>query len=77
MVSRFSFLRRSGVKPGTSDQGAPWLPPGGVTPPRIAEVRHVCGAIVLLPPKGNVLARHIVEGFTPVPRLKADRQDFP
>src|SRR5207249_10467596 len=30
---RFSVLRRSGVKPFTSDPGAPVLPPGGVTPP--------------------------------------------
>ena len=32
-VIRVSFLRRSGVQPGTSEPGAPVLPPGGVTPP--------------------------------------------
>src|SRR3569832_1178285 len=32
-VKRFSCLRRSGDHPGTSDPGAPLLPPGGVTPP--------------------------------------------
>src|SRR5207302_1583289 len=32
-VRRFSILRRSGAKPGTSDPGEPVLPPDGVTPP--------------------------------------------
>ena len=30
---RFSRLRRSGVKPVTTEPGSPVLPPGGVTPP--------------------------------------------
>src|SRR6185437_1593542 len=33
MFSRFSFLRRSGTKPGTTEPGAPVFPPEGVTPP--------------------------------------------
>src|ERR1700682_3975063 len=32
--SRFSFLRRSGVHPGTVEPSGPVFPPGGVTPPR-------------------------------------------
>jgi hypothetical protein len=32
-VIRFSRLRKSGVNPGTTEPGAPVLPPGGVTPP--------------------------------------------
>ncbi len=31
--TRFSVLTRSGAQPATSEPGAPWLPPGGVTPP--------------------------------------------
>src|SRR5262249_59946758 len=30
---RFSIFLRSGAQLGTSDPGAPWFPPGGVTPP--------------------------------------------
>jgi len=32
-VTRFSDFRRSGAQSGTSEPGAPVLPPGGVTPP--------------------------------------------
>lgn len=33
-VRRFSAFARSGTKPSTAEPGAPWLPPGGVMPPR-------------------------------------------
>lgn len=33
IVNRFSHLRRSGLKPGTSAAGSPVLPPTGVMPP--------------------------------------------
>jgi len=33
MVSRRSTFARSGAQPATTDPGAPWFPPGGVTPP--------------------------------------------
>jgi hypothetical protein len=36
-VMRFSALRRSGVKPGTIEPDAPWLPPAGVIPPAPAK----------------------------------------
>jgi hypothetical protein len=32
-LRRFSFLRRSGTKPATTEPGAPVIPPGGVTTP--------------------------------------------
>jgi hypothetical protein len=32
-VSRRSIFSRSGDHPGTTEPGAPWFPPGGVTPP--------------------------------------------
>ena len=70
MSSVFCVFTRSGVKPGTSDPGAPVLPPGGVIPPGPEKVGDVRRAMVILKAEGDVLAGHVVEVSTRrIPRL--------
>src|SRR6266404_6102709 len=54
---------------GHEGTGSPLIAARRSYPTRAAEIRHICGAIVVLPSPGDVLAGHPVKGSGDVPSL--------
>jgi hypothetical protein len=75
LFSRFSSLRRSGVKPETNESRRASVARGDSVLPR--KTRDTRSPIVKLPAESDVLAGHVIEVAPTRPKPCGDRRDSP